>query len=158
VLCAPLKKLSLLHAQNIPELKELCTHFQLPKGGRKPDLIDRLVAHRVNGDLDGGRGDGAGARDADGGGGGGGIAEGSRLPAYSRARQICEHGRRLYKCTECIGGGVCQHMRLQYSCKECGGHGICEHGRVRSYCKVGPPVSALLRLLSARLPRVVAFN
>jgi hypothetical protein len=61
-------------AQTIPELKELCTRYQLPKTGKKQDLIDSLARH-LGGVFDGGGGAGAGVRgDAE---GGGGNAEGS---------------------------------------------------------------------------------
>ena len=46
-------------AQTVPELKELCTRFQLPKTGKKQDLIGSLARH-LGYVFDGGGGAGAG--------------------------------------------------------------------------------------------------
>jgi hypothetical protein len=59
-------------AQTVAELKELCTRFQVPKTGKKQDLIDSLARH-LGGVFDGGggagvRGDDEGGGNAEGGG------------------------------------------------------------------------------------------
>jgi len=51
-------------------------------------------------------------------------------------RPICIHGRRLYQCIPCKGGGICEHERQRSQCKDCGGSQICEHNIQRSRCKI----------------------
>ena len=121
-------------AQTVPELKELCARFELPKTGKKQDLIDRLVVLYPVGGFDGGGGAGAGARGDD--GGGGGNAEGGGEVRRNRHGNIlCHHNRQKSKCKECGGSSFCEHGRRRSRCKECGGSEICEYGRQRSYCK-----------------------
>jgi len=47
----------------------------------------------------------------------------------------CPHGRRKYRCKECLGDGICQHRRQRNNCKECNGNSICFHGIRKTNCK-----------------------
>jgi hypothetical protein len=79
--------------------------FELPKSGKKQDLIDRLIQH-PSGGFDGGGGAGAGARSDD---GGGGSAEGGgAVHRDSSGRLLCPHNRRKHLCKECGGSGLCE--------------------------------------------------
>ena len=47
--------------------------------------------------------------------------------------QICLHGRRKTRCTDCgVGGSLCVHYRNKDKCSQCQG---CEHGKHRATCK-----------------------
>jgi hypothetical protein len=78
-------------AQTIPELKELCTHFHLPKTGKKQDLIDSLVQHLGGGSGAGGGAAGAGVRGDDDGGGGGNGEGGGAERRDRHGHILCHH-------------------------------------------------------------------
>jgi hypothetical protein len=121
-------------AQTIPELKELCTRYQLPKTVKKQDLIDSLVRH-LGGGSGGGGSTGAGLRGDDDGGGGGNKEVGGAERRNHHGHILCHHNRKRKQCRECRGGSICEHGRRRNVCKECGGSSICEHGRQRNVCK-----------------------
>jgi hypothetical protein len=124
--------------QTAPELKGLCTRYQLPKTGKKQDLIDSLARHLGGGAGAGARGDNDGGDSGNAKSGGSGACEHGRQRSRCKScggRGICKHGRQKARCKECGGSGICEHGRQRTHCKECGGSALCEHGRQRTQCK-----------------------
>jgi len=48
---------------------------------------------------------------------------------------ICEHGKRKYRCIDCSGSSICEHNKIKSRCYYCDGNEICEHQKRKNICK-----------------------